>query len=120
MKHAPVLAAVLMLAGLAFAMSRDSGGVEIANAERGKAVYDEGCAKCHGKTGGGDGRAGKELEHKPTPFNVKAKLSADDKLFKATKEGGKAVGQSGDMEGFPKLSDDQIHDVIAYIKTLAK
>ena len=121
MKPATAAAAVVLVAGMALLLvSRNSGGAELGNAEHGKALYDESCAKCHGKTGAGDGRAGRELEHKPTPFNVKSKLSADDKLFKATKEGGKAVGQSGDMEAFPKLSDEQIHDVIAYLKTLAK
>ncbi len=121
MRHASIASAFLLFAAVAVLLtSETSRAAEGASADRGKEIYGESCAKCHGKSGEGDGRAGKSLEHKPTAFTDKSKLATDDKLFKATKEGGKAVGQSSDMEGFPKLSDDQIHDVVAYIKTFAK
>ena len=120
MRNTSIASALLLLAGVAVLTISMSSRAVAGNVDSGKAVYVESCAKCHGNTGAGDGRAGRSLEHKPTPFNDKAKLSPDDKLFKATREGGKAVGQSGEMEGFPKLSDDQVRDVIAYIKTLAK
>ena len=120
MRNAPVTFAVLLLAAVGVLTASMSSRALGASLEGGKAIYEESCAKCHGTAGAGDGRAGRSLEHKPTAFNVTSKLAPDDKLFKATREGGKAVGQSGDMEGFPKLSDEQIRDVIAYVKTLAK
>jgi len=120
MKATSMASATVLLTALALLTISMSSRAVAANEDSGKATYVESCAKCHGNSGAGDGRAGRSLEHKPTPFNDKSKLSPDEKLFKATKEGGKAVGQSGEMEGFPKLSDDQVRDVIAYIKTLAK
>ena len=91
-------------------------------AQAGKALYDEKCAKCHGRTGDGDGRAGRSLEHKPTAFNDKALMAkeSDDRMSKAIRSGGTAIGKSKEMEGFPDLSDQQIADLIAYVKTLAK
>ena len=91
-----------------------------ADVKNGKALYDADCAKCHGKTGDGDGKLGRSLEHKPTNFNDKAKLAADDELTKSIRGGSKAIGKSGDMDGFPKYTDEQLADVIGYLKTLAK
>ena len=88
--------------------------------KNGKALYDADCAKCHGKTGDGDGKLGRSLEHKPTNFNDKTKVAADDELTKSIRGGSKAIGKSGDMDGFPKYTDEQIADVIGYLKTLAK
>ena len=86
----------------------------------GKELYEAKCAKCHGATGDGSGRSGRSLKHKPTKFNDAADLKkiSDDDMFKSIKSGGEAVGQSKEMEGFPSLKDDQIKELIPYIKTL--
>jgi hypothetical protein len=62
---------------------------------------------------------GKALTPKPKPF-LAASLSPDAQLFKVIKLGGKANGLSKDLDGYPALSDQQIWDLIANIKTLAK
>lgn len=112
-----VVAALALLAGLA-------GGARAAppagDAGRGKPIYEEQCAKCHGVDGDGKGRAGRSLEHMPTSFTNKSKLPSDDDLFKAIRGGGKAVGKSGDMEAYPKFSDQEVADLVAYVRTLSK
>jgi mono/diheme cytochrome c family protein len=89
------------------------------DAEKGKSLYAAQCLMCHGKVGDGNGPVGKALSPKPKAF-VAGSLSPDPLLFKVIKFGGKANGLSKDMDAYPALSDQQIWDLIAYIKTLAK
>jgi mono/diheme cytochrome c family protein len=107
MKRKIVLIAIL-LAGSA---------VHAEDVAAGKLLYGQQCVVCHGIKGKGNGPSGKALNPKPTDFTT---TSGDDaEWFKATKLGSKAVGKSTGMEGFAtKLSDEQIRDVLAYIKTL--
>ena len=83
----------------------------------GKLIYAQQCVVCHGITGKGNGPSGKALNPKPTDFTT---ATGDDaEWFKATKLGSKAVGKSNGMEGAAgKLTDEQIRDVLAYVKTL--
>ena len=91
-----------------------------ADVEAGKADYQLYCASCHGKTGAGDGPLGQVLNPKPARHNDGAYMNplTDDHLFKVIKFGGASVGKSPTMAplGF---SDQQIHNVIAFIRTLA-
>lgn len=89
------------------------------DADKGKPIYAVQCIPCHGKTGDGNGPVGKSLTPKPKAF-AKGALSSDDQMFKVIKLGGKANGLSKDMDAYPALSDQQIWDVIAYIKVFAK
>jgi len=82
------------------------------NAEAGKTVYDKKCASCHAKDGAGNPAIAKamkvELRHLGSK-EVQAKSDAD--LKKDTVEG------IGKMKGI-KLSDTEIADAIAYMRTL--
>ena len=82
----------------------------------GKQVYAQQCVVCHGIKGKGNGPSGKALNPKPTDFTTA--VADDAEWFKATKLGSKAVGKSNGMEAATKLSDEQIRDVLAYVKTL--
>ncbi len=86
---------------------------------KGKLLYEEHCAKCHGRNGDGKGPAGRALEPRPTDFRS---AKVDDELwFKITRHGSKAVGKSDAMEGYDKLlTDKQIRDVLAYCKTFKR
>ena len=89
------------------------------DAAKGKPFYAAQCVMCHGKTGGGDGPVGKALTPRPKAFAA-ANLPPDEQLFIVIKLGCKANGLSKDMDAYPALTDQQIWDIIAYIKTLAK
>src|ERR1700694_959547 len=77
------------------------------------------CAKCHGPSGHGDGANASTLKTRPRDFSdcaTMAKIS-DDTMFKAIKDGGAAVGVSGDMPAWGAgLSDDDIHSAMKDIK----
>jgi mono/diheme cytochrome c family protein len=82
----------------------------------GKSIYGDKCLKCHGEKGRGDGRKAADLEKKPADYTDKAKMAkfTDEDLTKAVKEGKKPMPAFG-----KKLTDEQIDNVIAYIRTFA-
>ncbi|MBI4411690.1 MAG: cytochrome c [Deltaproteobacteria bacterium] len=89
----------------------------------GKAKYDMFCATCHGPTGVGDGAASAALNPKPRNFQdpmvMGKKTDAD--LKKVVKEGGAAAGLSSTMPAWGMaMTDADIDNVIAYIRTLGK
>lgn len=91
--------------------------------EAGKNSYNLLCGTCHGNSGKGDGPAATALPVKPTNFGDAKymKTLTDEHLFKVIKEGGSSVGKSALMPPWGgQLSDTQIWNVVAYIKTLAK
>jgi mono/diheme cytochrome c family protein len=93
------------------------------NADKGKALYAQQCASCHGASGKGDGPAAVALNPKPRNLTDKTYMTglSDQHLFDVTKKGGTAVGKSALMPGFGSaLKDENIQDVVAYLRTLAK
>lgn len=80
----------------------------------GDATYKAKCAMCHGADGTGDTPVGKSM--KVNSFKSDADVKASDAdLAKVTKEGkGKMPAYAG------KLTDDQIQEVVTYIRTLQK
>ena len=90
---------------------------------RGKATFGQYCANCHGAEGKGDGIAGQNLPIKPQNLTEGRILNAlpDAFLHNLIAHGGQAVGLSPLMPNFtPYLSDLQINEVIAYVRTLAE
>ncbi len=93
-----------------------------ADTEAGKSDYHIYCASCHGESGAGDGPVAQALNPKPARHNDGAYMNPleDDYLFKVIKFGGASVGKSSMMAPLGgALSDQQIHNVIAFIRTLA-
>ena len=96
------------------------------NAEQGKIVYDKRCSQCHGDTGAADGPGAETMLPRPRIFadNIAYKfrstptgaLPTDQDLYRVIMEGIK--GSS--MPGFPILNDQEVWDVIAYIKGMAE
>ncbi len=118
-----VVAAVFLALGVALylAIPQKAGASPSGNRAAGAEVHRANCAKCHGPGGKGDGPAGKLLKTKPADWTDKARMSklSDSDLFNVIKGGGGAVGKSKLMPAWAgKLSDDQIHDVIAFIRSL--
>jgi mono/diheme cytochrome c family protein len=94
-----------------------------ADVEQGKKLYGQFCATCHGQSGKGDGPAAAALNPKPRDHTDKEYMSklSDDDLFKVIKNGGASVGKSPLMPAWgASLKDEQIQDVIRYVRTLSQ
>jgi high-affinity iron transporter len=117
-----VVTVVTVLVGVLALASRDLGAQQKGDPAKGEALYKARCVTCHGAAGAGDGPAGKVLKDKPKDWTKGEGLKGltDQQLYDSIKKGGKAVGKSPAMIAFPGLSDAEIQNVIAYIKTLAK
>lgn len=81
----------------------------------GAELFNSNCAVCHGPAGHGDGPAANALEPKPKNLAEFAPTISDDELFwriTTGKPGTAMVSWKG------VLSDEQIWQVVAYIRTL--
>ena len=79
---------------------------------KGKPLYDQNCAFCHGATGASEGA------FEPTPPTLNAgdvTQDPDGEIFLTIKNG---KGKS--MPAQKRLTDEQIWQVTAYVRTLAK
>ena len=88
-------------------------GAEAATA--GAEVFKNYCEVCHGKQGHGDGPAGLSLEPRPENLPELAAAVGDDYLFwrvATGKDGTSMVAWQG------VLTDEQIWQVVAFIRTL--
>ncbi len=92
------------------------------DAARGKQKYQELCGACHGQLGKGDGPTAAVLPVKPrdhTDATYMGKLT-DKQIFDTIKLGGEAIGKSPFMPKWDGLlTDQQIEDLLAYIRTLS-
>ncbi len=85
------------------------------DAAAGKTVYSNKCLICHGATGDGATGYAKAMKLQP------AQLSSDQVQKKTDAELKKIIVEgSGKMKPIKSLSDDDIANVIAYLRTLAK
>jgi cytochrome c oxidase cbb3-type subunit 3 len=92
---------------------------------KGAEIYKMYCALCHGETGAGDGIGAANLPPpKPRALNDKEYMDTltDEHIFKIIKEGGTAVGKSMFMTAWGAVlkTDEAIHDVSAYVRSLAQ
>jgi mono/diheme cytochrome c family protein len=90
---------------------------------RGAAHYKLLCATCHGEDGCTPGPGSAGLDPQPAKHcdgNYMNKLT-DEHLFKTIKQGGASVGKSPLMAPWGgTLTDDQIRDVVAFVRSVAK
>ena len=122
----PVLARILTplaLLGLLLPVAAGAAG----DAAAGKSTYSTLCVSCHGETGKGDGPAGAALNPKPRDFSIgDYKYDADGDGTAGTdadmaliiKNGAAKYGGSALMAPWGHLSDKQIQDVVAYVRSL--
>jgi mono/diheme cytochrome c family protein len=82
--------------------------------------WEKHCQKCHGADGKGQTMQGKKLKVKDyTDAKVQASFK-DEEAIKLTKEG-KKEGDKNLMPGFAdKLSDQEIKDLVAYVRKFKK
>ncbi|MCL4684912.1 c-type cytochrome [Myxococcota bacterium] len=102
------------------AAETDSGvSVDVAKGEQIYATY---CGSCHGAGGAGDGPAAAALDPQPAKHTDGEYMNAltNEHLFKVIEKGGPAVGKSALMAPWGgTLSDAQIWDVVAFVRSLA-
>ncbi len=106
--------ALALLPGLVFAQG---------NAENGKALFTKYCGSCHGANGKGDTPVAAALNPKPKDLTDKKYMAGlkDDYLFNLIQKGGAAVGKSPLIPAFgAQLKEQEIRDVIAFVRSLAK
>lgn len=90
-----------------------------ADLKAGQTKFQTLCATCHGASGKGDGPAAAGLN--PKPKNLSVTKRTDAELKKIIKEGGAANGLSPLMPPWgPSLSEQDVTNLIAYIRSLAK
>jgi cytochrome c oxidase cbb3-type subunit III len=119
MKTRGLALGVLMAAAMAFAMLA-APCVRAQEKIPTKMTYKIYCARCHGFNGAGDGPDAATLTPAPRDFANCAEMSklSDATVFKAIKDGGAAVGLASTMPAWGvALSDDQIKELAAYVRT---
>ncbi len=87
------------------------------NIAAGKALFEDNCASCHGKSGQGDGEAGKELNPRPADIThiLGKPLDRDDFFMWTISEGGEKL--KTDMPAFKDvLSEKERWQVIQYLR----
>jgi mono/diheme cytochrome c family protein len=109
------LIGLVLLGGMSAVWAAGNG-----DAARGKEVYARYCTGCHGVDGRGEAKT-----FRPNVGNLAVKefldRVSDDYLFAAIKLGGAAVGKNATMPAWGKqLDDDQIWDVVAFVRTLGR
>ncbi len=91
-----------------------------AAAVAGRTLFAANCAMCHGEDGRGDGTAAYALAAKPLDLTTPGVLSySDGKLFLIIKNG-KMNGGKVTMPPTMKLTDDQIWQIVTYVRRLAR
>jgi mono/diheme cytochrome c family protein len=119
-KLAAAFAAVALLA---------PGAALAADAAAGKTAFTTNCASCHGDSGKGDGPVGAALNPPPRDFSKgefkfdtdgDGKTGTDADLKNVIQKGGGAYGGSVLMAPWPSLSDADITNLIAHIRSLKK
>jgi mono/diheme cytochrome c family protein len=114
--------------GAALATFGAGNAVAAGDAAAGKTAYTTNCASCHGDTGKGDGPVGAALNPKPRDFSVgdfkfdtdkDGKPGQDTDLHNVIAKGAGAFGGSPLMAPWGgTLSDKDIDNIIAYVRTL--
>ncbi len=95
----------------------------LGDAETGQKLYVDYCASCHGTRGAGDGPMAASMNPKPAHHNDGAYMNelSNEHLYRVIAGGGGAVGKSPMMTSWGAvLSDEQIQDVMAFVRSLAE
>lgn len=89
-----------------------------ANVEAGAGVYRTNCVSCHGTKGKGDGPVAAHLTPPPADLTSQSvRQKKDQDLLKTIREGKPGTSMPAWKGG---LSDQQIEEVLAYIRTFAE
>lgn len=115
MKKSGQIMAVVVIYAAVLSGPVSAGGGDPA---KGRAVFDRNCAACHGPKGKGDGPTGAMLVPKPTDLTGAATAKKSDTDLLTIIENGKPPTAMTGWKG--RLSDGEIRDVLAYVRSLGK
>lgn len=108
-----VMGVVVVFLGGSWAMAQTLPG----NLKQGESLYQQHCVRCHGASGDGLGRDVKDLIVPPANFQtLQSRSKTDVELLLAIKQGVLFSPMHGWSD---RLSEQQIRDVLSYIRTLA-
>ena len=119
-----LLALLALLIAVAFSAPALAG-----DAEAGKVTFSQLCWTCHGHSGTGDGPAGAALTPPPRDFTIgdfaydadgNGTKGEDADLSMVIKQGAAAFGGNPSMAPWGHLSDDDVANVDAYIRSFKK
>jgi mono/diheme cytochrome c family protein len=110
--------------GASIAAEPSAGGPHAGDSVHGKALYEKYCHYCHGPKGRGDGPVGIAITPKPVDFTSdKRMLKSDKQLFSSISNGIRRE-KGGKEMAMPRwkgiLSDNDIWDVLAYVRELQR
>ncbi|MEE2665494.1 MAG: cytochrome c [Myxococcota bacterium] len=100
---------------------------EAADAEAGKVSFQANCASCHGPEGAGDGPVAVALDPKPRNFaegdfqydtDGDGTSGTDADLSDIITQGAAVFGGNAMMAPLPHLSDEEVANIIAFVRTL--
>jgi mono/diheme cytochrome c family protein len=85
-------------------------------------VYAERCSHCHGAGGRGDGIAGRSLDPQPRDYADAAWQASitDDEIRATIRGGGAASGRNPAMPAHPDLSESDLGELVAYIRSVGR
>ncbi|WHZ23810.1 MAG: hypothetical protein OJF47_002922 [Nitrospira sp.] len=108
-----VIVLSIVIFGGSWLSAQDLGG----NPDRGEFIYKEQCLRCHGRLGDGNGPEARELIVRPPDFHsARSREKSDFELLVAISNG---VLFSPMHSWRGRLDDEQMADVIHYIRALA-
>ena len=89
--------------------------------EAGNQLYQQRCSPCHGPDGKANTPTAQALNPKPRDHTDGAYMNtlSNDHLSKVIKQGGTAVEKSPLMPPQADLNDQQIQDIITFVRSLA-
>lgn len=118
MQHILLGMTLLALVLLPWSTWRGGPAAQAANGDpqKGQAVYAMNCVLCHGPQGQGDGLVGKTIDPPAADFTSAASKKKTDAELLAVIENGRPPTAMVGWKG--QLSDAEIQDVLAYVKSL--
>jgi cytochrome c6 len=115
---------ILTFGAIVISLSMVASPAFAGDAAKGKTNFVTLCASCHGNEGAGDGPVAMALPPDQKPRNLQTeamKFAVDEAKFsELLKKGGAAVGLNALMPMQATLTDPDIADLYAYVKTLKK